>query len=215
MPVFPNAKLIIFSKAPVAGQVKTRLMPKLGAQLASKLHQHLLERTVKLVSQANLADVDLYCAPDIHHDFFSYLKKHYNIKLKTQTGQDLGERMGNALNDALNTHQYAVLIGTDCPVMDKDYLADAFKHLQNNTDVVLGPVDDGGYVLIGARKMDMQLFADIKWSTNQVLTQTEKKITQLSWKYHKLNTLWDIDTPDDLERLPKDYLEQILERPAL
>ncbi len=211
--LYPDAKLIIFSKAPVPGQVKTRLTPALGKSAAANLHGYMLEETVKLAQQSQLSSIDLYCAPDTQHDFFKYLQQEYSINLKTQTGVNLGERMFNALSSTLQNHHSAVLIGTDCPAMDNDYLQQAFKLLEENkTDIVIGPVEDGGYALIGAKKINPQLFENIDWSTEQVFTQTLQKINQLNWKYHKLNTLWDIDTPVDLQRLPEDYIKNIPER---
>lgn len=212
---YPDTKLIIFSKAPVPGYVKTRLTPPLSKSFAANLHSYMLEQTVKLAQQSNLSSVDLYCAPDIEHDFFKYLERQYSVNLKPQSGIDLGERMFNALNDALNTHISVVLTGTDCPAMQVDYLQQAFEKLAtNNIDIVIGPVEDGGYALIGATKINRQLFENIDWSTDRVFTQSIEKINQLGWKYHTLDTLWDLDTPADLQRLPENYLQQIPERIA-
>jgi len=208
---YPNTKLIIFSKSPVPGQVKTRLMPVLSEDSAAKLHSYMLEKTIKLAKKSELASIDLYCAPDTNHIFFKYLEQEYKINLKPQTGKDLGERMFNALNDALKTHNSTVLIGTDCPAMQTDYLQQSFEQLEmNKNDIVIGPVDDGGYVLIGARKINKLLFEDIDWSTEHVFSQTLGKISKLGWKHHELAPIWDLDTPADLQRIPKNELKQIL-----
>ena len=212
---YPDSKLIIFSKAPIPGQVKTRLTPTLSESSAASLHSYMLEQTVKLAQQSELAPIDLYCSPDTQHTFFNYLQQEYKINLKPQMGMDLGERMFNALNDSLNINLSSILIGTDCPVMQTHYLQQAFEQLETNkNDIVIGPVEDGGYALIGGRRINKQLFEDIDWSSERVFTQTIEKINKLNWKYHKLDTLWDLDTPADLQRLSENYLNQISERIA-
>jgi uncharacterized protein len=210
---YPNAKLIVFSKAPTPGQVKTRLTPTLSENDAARLHSHMLEQTIKMAIESKLTSVELHCAPNTDHVFFAYLRKKYSIPLQPQIGTGLGERMFNALSNALNIHSSAVLIGTDCPEMQINYLQQAFDHLETErNDIVIGPVEDGGYVLIGATRIDKQVFEDIDWSTERVFTQSIEKINKLDWKYHKLDPIWDLDTAEDLQRLPENLLKQILEK---
>jgi len=167
----------------------------------------MLEQTVSLAQQSNLAPVDLYCAPDTSHTFFAYLANQYHVVLKTQKGSNLGKRMENALSGALKTSKYVVLIGTDCPQLNVDYLQQAFEKLTTaKNDIVIGPAEDGGYVLIGASRVTSQLFDNIEWSTKEVYSQTIEKINQLGWKYHHLDMMWDLDTEADFHRLPENYL---------
>lgn len=196
---FPDASLMIFAKAPVAGAAKTRLAPALGEQGAADLHARLTERILHTAVTANLAPVELWCSPDCSHPFFRTVTG--TVGRRVQQGQDLGDRMANAFDAALGGHPYAVLIGTDCPAMTTDYLVRAFALLDGGADAVLGPAEDGGYVLLGLRRMDKRLFEDMAWGTDMVLDQTRERLATLGWRWQELETLWDVDRPEDLERL--------------
>lgn len=196
--LFPDAKLIIFSKAPEPGQVKTRLIPALGKDGAAQLHRNMLEQKLQMVSESQIATVDLYCSPDQQHPYFQQIASSFNLSLHTQIGADLGERMANALQVALSTHSQAVIIGTDCPPLDQAYLIDAFQALENGADSVIGPATDGGYVLLGLRRFSRTLFTDMDWGTNRVFRQTKARLHQLEFSYVELDSLWDIDRPEDL-----------------
>jgi len=199
-------KLIIFSKAPIAGQVKTRLIPSLGIDKATKLHRYMLEQTVIKVSRLNDISCELHCAPDTDHDFFNMLAEKYAIKLVSQQGLDLGERMANAMEVSLKNSSQCIIIGTDCPMMTPSYMQQAFAQL-TDTDVVIGPAKDGGYVLIGCKVFNAQIFSQVSWSTTRVFKQTVKNINQLHLKYYKLNTLSDVDIDEDLNHLPSQFLQ--------
>lgn len=196
---FPGASLMIFAKAPVAGAAKTRLAPVLGEQEAADLHARLTERILHTAVSANLAPVELWCSPDCSHPFFQAVAG--TVGRRAQRGQDLGERMANAFDTAFGSHSYAVLIGTDCPALTADYLARAFAALDGGADAVVGPAEDGGYVLLGLRRMDKRLFDGVAWGTARVLGQTRKRLAALGWRWQELETLWDVDRPEDLERL--------------
>lgn len=196
---FPDASLMIFAKAPVAGAAKTRLAPALGEQGAADLHARLTERTLHTAITANLAPVELWCSPDCSHPFFQTVAG--TVGRRVQHGQDLGDRMANAFEAVLANHPYAVLIGTDCPAITPDYLARAFALLDGSADAVLGPAEDGGYVLLGLRRMDKRLFEGVAWGTDRVLDETRERLVALGWRWQELETLWDVDRPVDLERL--------------
>jgi len=196
---FPAARLMIFAKAPVAGAAKTRLAPVLGEQGAAELQARLTERTLALAINANLAPVELWCSPDCSHPFFQSATSA--TERRVQHGQGLGERIAHAFATLLAHHPYAVLIGTDCPAMTQDYLARAFASLDGGADAVIGPAEDGGYVLLGLRRMDKCLFEDVTWGTGKVLEQTRERLVALGWRWEELETLWDVDRPEDLERL--------------
>jgi hypothetical protein len=198
-------KLIIFSKAPLAGQVKTRLIPALGRSKATQLHRYMLEQTVIMASKLKNIDCELHCAPDTSHSFFNTLANKYSLKLLPQQGAQLGDKMAYAMQAALSNCLHCVIIGTDCPTMNAHYIQQAFTQLRS-ADVVLGPAKDGGYVLIAAKAFDGRLFSRVSWGTSQVLKQTLKNINQLQLKYHKLNTLSDVDRAEDLAYLPSQYL---------
>ena len=129
--------------------------------------------------------------------------------LNPQTGTNLGERMSNAFTEALQSSKYALIIGTDCPALTVKHLNQTFEKLNTDFDVVIGPAEDGGYVLIGVRKANKVLFENINWGTEQVFEQTMFNLSMLKWKSYLLDELWDIDTPEDLHRLPENYLKHI------
>ncbi len=196
---FPVATLMIFAKAPVAGAAKTRLVPALGEQGAADLQARMTERILHTAVTANLAMVELWCSPDCSHPFFQAVTDA--VGRRVQHGQDLGDRMAYAFDATLVHHPYAVLVGTDCPAMTADYLGRAFALLEGGADAVLGPAEDGGYVLLGLRCMDKRLFESVAWGTDNVLKETRERLTALNWHWQELETLWDVDRPEDLERL--------------
>ncbi len=201
--LFPDAKLIIFSKAPDAGQVKTRLIPALGRDGAAKLHRDMLEHKLRMVRDNEISPTDLYCFPDPQHPYFQHIAAGFGLNLYTQTGTDLGQRMANALQTALNTHSMVVIIGSDSPPLDLEYLKSAFQSLGQGHDAVIGPALDGGYVLLGLRRFNSKLFTSIDWGTNRVLTQTRERLQQLGFSWIELDPLWDVDRPEDLIKYQK------------
>jgi len=195
---YPEARLLVFAKAPVPGEVKTRLIPALGAQGAAALQARLTRRAVETALAANVAPVELWCSPDDRHPFFHELP----VARRVQRGTDLGERMADALCTALAQSRFAILIGTDCPTLTDDYLRDAAECLALGEDAVLGPAEDGGYVLIGLRRCEARLFEGIAWGTAEVLAATRARLAECGFHWHELPTLWDVDRVDDLARLP-------------
>jgi len=189
--------VIVFSKAPLPGRVKTRLIPELGAQQACQIHQQLLEYVIENISSINDADVYLHCSPDTSHNFFQYLKAQYRLALDAQSEGDLGHRMYASIKNGLEEYKKVVLIGSDCPLISKSYIKQAFDEL-NRSDVVLGPAEDGGYVLIGMKKPRSDIFTDIDWGSERVLQQTIEKIQPDIPVL--LDTLWDVDRAEDVER---------------
>ncbi|MGZ5011521.1 MAG: TIGR04282 family arsenosugar biosynthesis glycosyltransferase [Methylobacter sp.] len=197
---YPNDVLMIFCKAPVPGQVKTRLMPGLTAAQAAELHIELSTKTLQRATLSNLCPVQLWCTPSIDHIFFSEAKAAYPLILKQQQGADLGERMHLAFCSALASYSHALLMGCDCPSMTEQDLEQALIALNRDNEVVLAPAEDGGYVMIGLTRPHPELFENMTWGTDQVLTQTRARIKRYKLRHHELNEQWDVDTPHDLER---------------
>lgn len=198
---YPNGRILIFAKAPIPGFAKTRLIPALGAQGAADLHARFIHRTVTLAVEGRLAPVELWTCGGEGVEFFDAFQSVIDGPMHVQTGADLGARMSHALEQALGHADFAVLIGTDCPVLGYADLDRACAALATGCDVVLGPAEDGGYVLIGLRRSDPSLFENIAWGTSDVLRQTRERIHQRGLSCHELATLWDVDHPQDLERL--------------
>ncbi|MCO6413999.1 MAG: TIGR04282 family arsenosugar biosynthesis glycosyltransferase [Thiogranum sp.] len=200
---FPDGRILVFARAPVAGYAKTRLIPELGAAGAAALQAQLVRDTLAMATESGLAPVELWTCGDDDEKFLPKLGVEFECKVNTQQGDDLGARMAHALAAALRTARFAVLIGTDCPAMDAHYLQGACAALHQGSDAVLGPAEDGGYVLIGVRRSDAALFSGIAWGTAQVLAQTRARLAQLNWRHAELAVQWDLDRPADLERLAR------------
>lgn len=201
---YPHGRILVFAKAPVAGEVKTRLAAGIGDEQAATLYARLVSATVRTAAGAALAPVELHVASAMDHPLFVALAREWSMELRAQRGADLGERMYNAMQDALSGSSFVILIGTDCPLMTADYLGRACRQLDRGIPVVLGPVEDGGYVLIGARCCDRRLFTGVPWSSGRVLQCTRERLRSLDLAFAELATLWDIDRPEDLERLQRD-----------
>ena len=185
------------------GKVKTRLAAAIGATQAASVYEQLLCKTVNTAVQAGLAPVQLHVAVDLSHALFSSLADRFPVEIRAQEGNDLGQRMHHAFQNVLPGNGFAVLIGTDCPAMTSDYLRQACEALDAGTDVVLGPAEDGGYVLIGTRRSDERIFSDIPWSTSRVLDVTRNRLSSIALRCLELETLWDFDNPEDYDRWHK------------
>ena len=197
---FPNARILIFAKAPEPGYAKTRLIPVLGAEGAASLYMQLLKQTVESVVAADLSPVQLWCAPNSKHAFFQQLASQHNVTLSNQSNGDLGERMYSAVDVALKKSESVLLIGADCPLLSSVHLAQALQWLMDGEDAVLGPAEDGGYVLLGLRQNAAILFEDMPWGGDQILKLTQQRLVGLDWHWRELEPLWDLDRPADFER---------------
>lgn len=198
--LFPDSALLIFCKAPVAGQVKTRLQPVLSAEQAVAAHRQLTGLTLVRAFQKPLCPVQLYCAPDTGHEFFQQCAKNYPLTLAAQRGDDLGERMLGAFKEALSQYRHAILIGCDCPSLTVDDLQQALMGLKNGKHVVIAPAEDGGYVLIGMNAPQRVLFENMPWGSPAVMTKTRQRADDASLVIDELAKQWDVDTPDDWAR---------------
>lgn len=187
-----SAVVIVFARAPLAGAVKTRLIPRLGPEGAARLQRRLIVQAVRTAKAAAPAELH---ATRPH----AWLRKL--LPLRVQQGRDLGERMHHALREALRRHRAAVLIGSDAPALRAADLRRAIRLLQGGADVVLSPAEDGGYALIAARRIAPGVFDGVSWGTSDVLAQTVRNLERCRLRYRLLRTVWDVDRPGDLERL--------------
>jgi len=190
-------RIIIFAKAPVAGMVKTRLIPALGAQGAARLAQSMLGATVAHATGAELATPELCVTPNCGDPAWDGLLPG-GVRLTKQGPGDLGERLARAARRVIDAGERLLLIGTDCPALDRKMLAAAAAQLERH-DAVLYPAEDGGYVLIGLKRFDASLFSAIEWSTDTVAQVTKARIAALGWSLFVGEALRDIDEPGDLD----------------
>ncbi|HTE14458.1 MAG TPA: TIGR04282 family arsenosugar biosynthesis glycosyltransferase [Burkholderiales bacterium] len=195
-----DALTIVFAKAPRAGEVKTRLIPLLGAEGAAALHRQLVHRTLVTATDAGLGPVELHAAFDVNDPFLKDRARRFGVTLVPQRGENLGARMCNAFDEGLARHERVIIVGTDCPVLTVQHLNDAQAALASGGDAVLIPAEDGGYALIGLTCCDARLFDGIAWGGDTVLAATRERLCALRWRWHELETLWDIDRPADYRR---------------
>ncbi len=196
---YPNTVIQVFCKAPVPGAVKTRLQPELTPEQAADIHKQLTRLTLELICGAGLCHIQLWCSPDRHHPFFSELSNDYPVALHEQSAGDLGQRMDQAITAGLQAYQQTILIGCDCPSLTRSDFNTAINAL-NTHDVVIAPTEDGGYSLIGLKHPMPDLFRDISWSSEKVLTQTRTKLQKARSSSFSLPTQWDIDHYSDYQR---------------
>jgi len=194
----PDVLLIQFAKAPVPGKVKTRLVPELGEQGACELHAALVQHTCRQLLASALGSVEIWVAGQHSGQLFQACLATGADTLRQQQGADLGTRMYSALKDGLGRAKKVLLVGSDCPGLDRDYLRAAVAAL-DSYPVVLGPAEDGGYVLIGATAIDEQLFAGVHWGEASVLAETMANVDSINWRVGLLDPRSDIDRPEDLQ----------------
>ncbi|OYV18913.1 MAG: hypothetical protein CG438_939, partial [Methylococcaceae bacterium NSP1-1] len=141
---YPDAVLMIFCKAPIAGQVKTRLTTELTAEQAMQVHIELTYKTLQLATGSNLCPVQLWCTPSTDHPFFTVSAQIWHVNIQQQKGVDLGERMNNAFCLAFNTFSHALIMGCDCPSLTEQDLEETLTALKQEDCCVLAPAEDGG-----------------------------------------------------------------------
>ncbi|MBI4746761.1 MAG: TIGR04282 family arsenosugar biosynthesis glycosyltransferase [Deltaproteobacteria bacterium] len=191
--------LIIFAKAPVAGQVKTRLQTHLSAEECAELHASFIMDAIRIAYRIEGADIFISCHPGVENPFFHRVSSDFGIRLMPQNGNDLGERMSNAMKDTLSAgYKKVIIIGSDSPDLPPEYIQEGFRRL-DSSDMVIGPSTDGGYYLIGGIK-ELPVFDGIPWSGNKVFEMTLKKAGGHCIIFSVLNEWHDIDTWEDLQR---------------
>ncbi len=191
--------IVIFARAPKLGEVKTRLAQSIGDERALALYEAFLDDTCGLPPGLGARRV-LAVAGDVDHPRVAHLAKSQGLAVEPQGEGDLGERMARAVA-AHVARGPVVLIGSDAPTLPRAHLHQALDELMAH-DVVVGPSDDGGYYLIGARVNAPELFADVRWSTGDVLATT---LARLAGRSHALLPPWhDVDSADDLSRLERE-----------
>jgi rSAM/selenodomain-associated transferase 1 len=201
-PKRPEPALIVFARSPDPGRVKTRLVPLLGEKGAARLQARMVEKALTTARAAGFEAIDLYCTPGIDGEFFRSMQRRFGVRLRAQGRGDLGERMYRALR----RHPCAILIGSDCPALKPADLRAAARALREGADAVLAPAEDGGYVLIGLRRISRRLFDGVPWGGPQVLARTRGRLAALRWRWRELRMLWDVDRPEDVARLRRSRL---------
>lgn len=194
------------TKVPQAGEVKTRLQPFLTAQQSAEISICFLQDAEQ---KAKTVEQNLIIA------FSPIEKKNLLIDilqtkpiLVEQKGANLGERMFHAFEFAFfHDSDAVIMIGTDSPTFPAEFIERAFIFLETKTDAVLGRTEDGGFYLIGLRKLDKKIFENVEWSSPKTFEQTKRNIENLNLSLSEIPVWYDVDTPEDLKKLEKELAE--------
>jgi len=192
------ARIVIFAKAPVPGKVKTRLIPALGEIGAARLAHRMLLATVAEAAATGLAIAELCTTPDHADPEWQPFLPDADIRFSDQGKGALGQRLARAANRIIGAGESILLIGTDCPALDRHKLRAAAAALASG-DAIIHPTVDGGYALLGLRRFDASIFEGIGWSSSTVAAETISRVQGLGWSLSIGETLRDIDVPADLE----------------
>ena len=188
--------LIIFVKNPALGKVKTRLAEEIGDGPALAVY-------LKLVNHTRSVTQNLSGNKIVYYSDFVDMEDEWENELfrkSLQSGSDLGIRMKNAFSDQFNSgYRKVCIIGSDIPELSGEIIIEAFNILET-TDAVIGPAHDGGYYLLGMKKLIQKVFENKEWGNHRVFESTMENFRSLNLTCHQLSTLLDIDTKNDLEK---------------
>ena len=192
-------RLIIFTRYPEPGKTKTRLIPLLGSEGAAEVHRQMAEHTLKRARELERRGL---LSLEVRYDGASrsYMEQWLGteISFSHQGKGELGARMARAFYETFQAGMNRVVItGTDCPGLTIDLMQEAFDTLRQ-TDLVIGPANDGGYYLIGLRKAVSQLFVDMPWGSAGLLERTIRVAKDIGLSVLLLKPLDDVDRPGDL-----------------
>ena len=187
--------LMIFAKNPEYGKVKTRLAATTGDAQALFIYEQLLKHTISVTKDLPFDKIIFYSDSVIEKDDW----ENTIYQKKIQQGKSLGSKMKNAFKSSFTGgYEKIVIIGTDCFELDEKHILKAFEQLKK-VDIVIGPAKDGGYYLLGMKKLYGGIFENVDWSTDKVLKQTRGICKQLNLSVFLLRELNDIDDEEDLK----------------
>lgn len=185
--------IIVYAKAPVPGRVKTRLIPRLGAAGAARLHEAFVEDTLAIAETLrDTFDVEL------HTDVSTGAWSWDGVRRLQSTGE-LGSRMYATLREGLDGGRpFVMILGSDSPTLPPQFLA---QLVDAKADVVLGPTSDGGYYAIGCRRIEPAMFSGVTWSSPATRAQTEEAARRCGLQVACGPEWFDVDEPGDLDAL--------------
>lgn len=203
-------RLLLFAKAAVPGQVKTRLVPALGEQGACELHDKLVRHTIASLNETDAGSLRLYVDHPLHAAVVNWCGGAAGISVHEQCSGNLGARMRRAVEQTAREKdvENLLLLGSDCPFIDVAFLDEALQEIAAGASVVFGPAEDGGYVLLGLSRAAAEdatvleaLFSGIEWGSDKVLEQSLQALARCKVSVAMLPALADIDRPADLALL--------------
>lgn len=201
---FPTSKkaLIIFTRNPELGKVKTRLAKSVGDESALKIYEFLLKHTVEITEKLNV-DKYVFYSENIHRDDI------WNpdiFRKKMQSGNDLGQRMQNAFSEIFGMgYEKVLIVGSDIYELQQKDIENAYEALQTSP-FVIGPAKDGGYYLLGMKELNSEIFQNKNWGTNSVLEDTLNDLKNK--QYILLEEMNDVDYFEDIKNV--DAFQQFL-----
>jgi len=205
--------LVVVAKAPVPGEVKTRLYPDLAIDEATHLYSCFIQDRIKEIGNLTAMDLAISYTPEDSKQYFTRFISN-GFQLFPQRGKDLGERLSNIFEDKLADEYDAVsIIDSDTPDLPRSIVEQSFQLLlSNGVDVVFGPCDDGGYYLVAMRRPHPDLFQQIPWSTEAVLAATLERARKLGLKVELLPRWNDLDIFEDLIDFYNRHRHQLSEK---
>lgn len=199
----PKTKLLIFAKHPTPGEVMTRLCPPLTPEQAAAVQRACIRLLCERAFRSWPVRPVLVISPDDAGPAFRRIVGPY-IPIITQGDGDLGARLTRASKAAMQDNAPQVLIiGSDSPTLPARMLTEARKQLKKS-DVVIGPCEDGGFYLIGLKRVDDNMLSNIDWSSDQVTSQTKERVAGCGMTVAMLEPWYDLDRPADLRRAVQD-----------
>ena len=202
----PRSAVAIMAKAPQPGEVKTRLCPPLSRRAAAELYRcFLLDKIAQVNVLQRATPVVSYTPSDSKPLFEALAPAHF--MLIPQRGDDLGARILWTFDQLFRQgYPQVMVIDSDTPTLPTAYLERAVALIADGeSDVVIGPTEDGGYYLIGLRHSRRELFERMPWSTSQVFPETRRRCEQYGLTVACTECWYDVDTPDDLARLSESF----------
>jgi rSAM/selenodomain-associated transferase 1 len=207
-----DASLLVFAKVPRPGAVKTRLTPALTPEEAARVYTAFLRDTLRQVVQLEVDDMRLYLAPPLPDDEIDDVPAA--VSVHEQTGDGMGARMHRALRETLRDGaDRAVLMGSDHPTLPSSFLRQAFRSLEEARSLCVGPTEDGGFYLLGMSTVYPQLFDGMSYSHSEVFADTLTRAQQTDAEVTVLPEWYDVDTPQDLDRMQADLATGAVEAP--
>jgi len=198
-----DTAIVIMAKQPQIGKTKTRLNPLLSLEETAAFYQALLLDTIHMVSNQLWADLAVAFTPPESRRYFESITPPGTLLLPVE-GEDIGDCLAQVMENLLRIGYRKVLaLHSDGPSLPAQYLEQATLYLEQ-TDIVLGPGDDGGYYLVGMSHPHTEIFKGISWSTEQVLSQTLERAKRLGLRTELTPRWYDVDIPPDLLRFQKE-----------
>ncbi len=198
---YPHILLIVMARAPVSGQVKSRLARTIGHRRATAVYRNMLKARINTLLTARICPLALHVTPDGRHPLFLAMRRKGVSQVKRQTGRDLGGRMYHALRSGLTRAESVILTGADVPGISVGEIEQVCQYLSGNNDLILIPARDGGYGLLASGRTEAGLFRGVQWGSERVCSQTLRRARQRGLNCLLLGSCQDIDDSHDLPML--------------